>query len=248
MLNPLAMDFFDRPFTLALSSGFFGFYAHLGFLKALEELQIKPAAYTGTSAGAVVAAAAARGLSIKEIEKLIRGVTRKDFWDPSLGLGLLRGLKLRELIEKEIGSSFNELKAPLRIPVFDIMKRSTHVFTTGNLAQAIQATCAVPLMFHPVRIDKRFYWDGGIQDKMGLHGINEDEKILSHFLKSTVRDPHSIYELKKTNDHLKLRGKNLIQIQLEDLPKAHPFAMDRGPEIIEIAYKKSLQALLAFKV
>ncbi|MGZ3692120.1 MAG: patatin-like phospholipase family protein [Pseudobdellovibrio sp.] len=235
--------FFDKPFTLALSSGFFGFYAHLGFLKALEELRIKPTAYTGTSAGAIVAAAAARGMSIKEIENLIRGVSRKDFWDPALGFGLLRGRKLRELIAREIGADFKELKAPLRIPVFDIMERTTKVFTSGNLARVIQATCAVPLMFQPVRIGRRFYWDGGIQDKMGIHGLNKNEKILCHFLKSRGQDPHGIYERKQNANELLDRGENLVQVQLEGIPTAHPFAMDRGAEIIEAAYKKTLLAL-----
>ena len=84
-------------FTLALSSGFFGFYAHVGFLKALDELNIKPTAYAGTSAGAIVAAAAAREFTVKEIEKLILGISRKEFWDPSLGLGFLRGKKLENI-------------------------------------------------------------------------------------------------------------------------------------------------------
>jgi NTE family protein len=234
---------FEQPFTLALSSGFFGFYAHVGFLKALEDLQIKPAAYSGTSAGGLVAAAAARGMRVQEIEKLITGVTRKDFWDPSLGLGLLRGEKFYQIIKKEIASDFNELQAPLRIPVFDIARGSTQVLTSGNLAKAIQATCAVPLMFQPVRIADRFYYDGGIQDKKGVHGIAQDEKILCHFLKSTLRDPHSIYELKRDEDDLKKRGENIFQVQLDHLPKAHPFAMHRGPDIIKAAYEQALRAL-----
>jgi NTE family protein len=236
-------DFADRPFTLALSSGFFGFYAHVGFLKALDELKLKPAAYAGTSAGAIVGAAAAIGLSVKEIEKLILNVSRKEFWDPSPGFGFLRGRKLQELIEKEIGSDFNQLKVPLRVPVFDIARRSTIVLTSGNLARAVRASSAVPFMFHPVRIEKRFYWDGGIQDKMGIHGIPKDEKILSHYLQSSSGDPHSIYESKRDEKTLQARGENLMRIQLKNLPRSHPFAMNRGPEIIQAAYKKALVAL-----
>ena len=228
------------PFTLALSSGFFGFYAHVGFLKALDELNIKPSAYTGTSAGAIVAAAAARGLTVKEIESLVTGISRKEFWDPCPGLGFLRGRKMQELIAKEIGTDFNQLKIPLRIPVYDVLSRSTKVFTSGNLPRIVRATCSVPFMFHPVRIDRRFYLDGGIQDKMGIHGLDVNEKILSHYLESTSRDPHSIYELKRDNQTLKARALNLIQIQLKDLPRSHPFAMDRGPQIIQNAYQKTL--------
>ena len=234
--------FLDSPFTLALSSGFFGFYAHVGFLKALEELQIQPTAYSGTSAGAIIGAAAAKGMNSFEIEKLISGVSRKEFWDPYPGLGFLRGRKFQQLLENEIGSDFNQLSKPLRIPVFDIASRTTKVFTAGNLARVIRASCAVPLMFHPVRIDRRFFWDGGIQDKMGIHGIGQNEKILSHYLEGSRRDLHSIYELNRDKKLIQARGKNLVQICLKGLPQSHPFAMNRGSEIIQAAFKKTLAA------
>ena len=41
----------EEPFTLVLSAGFFGFYAHVGFLQALEELELRPQAVIGVSAG-----------------------------------------------------------------------------------------------------------------------------------------------------------------------------------------------------
>lgn len=232
-----------QSFTLALSSGFFGFYAHVGFLKALDELQMTPSAYSGSSAGAIVAAAAARGMPTKEIEKLVLGVSRKEFWDPCLGFGLLRGRKMQNLLEKEIGTDFNQLQKPLRVSVFDITKRSTTVFTSGDLARVIRASCAVPLMFHPVRIHRRFYFDGGIQDKMAIHGIHTDEKILCHYLESTSKDPHSIYELKRDEKTVQSRGNNLQHVQLKGLLKSGPFALDRGPQIIADAYQKSLIAL-----
>lgn len=239
----LVEDLQQKPFTLALSSGFFGFYAHTGFLKALSELQIYPSGFSGSSAGAIVAAAAARGLSIKEIESLILKVSRKDFWDPSIGFGLLKGHKLENLLSDEIGIDFTALEKPLRISVFDIATQSTKILSTGNLARTIRASCAVPLMFHPVRIEKRFYWDGGIKDKMAIHGLNDDQKILSHYLESGSRDPHSIYEFKRDQRTFKSRGQNLVWLQLKNLPRANPFAMYRGPEIIEAAYRQTLSFL-----
>lgn len=235
--------FFDGPFTLSLSSGFFGFYAHVGFLKALAELRVQPSAYTGSSAGAIIAAAAASGMSIKDIEALALRVSRDLFWDPYPGLGFLRGRKLQKVIEREIGSDFGKLQKPLRVSVFDIATRSTKVFTSGNLARTIRASCAVPVMFHPVRIDRRFYWDGGVKDKMGIHGLPLEEKILSHYLENRSRDPYSIYELKRDQSSVLARGGNLIKLELKGLPRSGPFALHRGPAIIEVAYKKTLREL-----
>lgn len=232
----------QQPFTLALSSGFFGFYAHVGFMKALTEVGLNPSAFSGSSAGAIIAAATARGLSVKEIENLILRIGRKDFWDPYLGLGVLRGRKLQELIAKEIGSDFNQLQKSLHITVFDIANQSTHFFNSGNLARVIRASCAVPFMFHPVRIDRRFYWDGGITDKMGIHGLPQENVILSHYLESS-RDPHSFYERKRDEQTLRDRGNKLIQIKLKNLPRANPFAMHRGPDIIHEAYRQTLERL-----
>lgn len=225
-----------RPFTLALSSGFFGFYAHVGFLKALREIGWVPSAFSGSSAGAIIAAAAARGLSVAEIEKLTLQVSRKEFWDPYLGFGFLRGRRLQEFLAQEIGADFNTLEKPLRISVFDIATRSTQVFTDGRLARVIRASCAVPMMFHPVRLNRRFYWDGGIQDKMGIHGIPDDHLILSHYLESRNRVPRD----EKT---IAARGGNLIQVQLRGLPRSGPFALQRGPEIIAAAHRAAFEVL-----
>lgn len=49
----------NRRIGLALGSGGWKGLAHLGVLRALEELEIRPALYAGASVGALVAAAAA---------------------------------------------------------------------------------------------------------------------------------------------------------------------------------------------
>ena len=42
----------QRPFALAMSSGFFGFFAHAGVLRALDEASLRPTRLSGSSAGA----------------------------------------------------------------------------------------------------------------------------------------------------------------------------------------------------
>jgi len=79
---------------------------------------------------------------------------------------------------------------------------------------------------------------------MAVHGLGQDQKILSHYLESTSRDPHSIYELKRDQHTSKTRGKNLVLLQLKNLPRANPFAMHRGPEIIEAAYSQALSLMI----
>ena len=51
-----------EPFQLAMSSGFFAFYAHTGMLDALLERGLAPTLVAGSSAGALVAGAWGAGL------------------------------------------------------------------------------------------------------------------------------------------------------------------------------------------
>lgn len=61
------------PYTLALSSGFFGCYAHCGAIQALEEAGCLPSRIIGTSSGALVAAAWAAGLDARSEMKKASG-------------------------------------------------------------------------------------------------------------------------------------------------------------------------------
>ena len=89
----------EAPFGLAMSSGFFGFFAHTGMLTALLEEGLTPVRVTGSSAGALVGGLWAAGLDLAKARVALEGLTRGDFWDPGLGLGLLRGKKFRRLLE-----------------------------------------------------------------------------------------------------------------------------------------------------
>ena len=238
----------ENPFTLAMSSGFFGFYAHAGFLKALEERGLSPSAFTGSSAGAIVVAAAARGLRAHEIEKLILSVKLQDFWDPSPGLGFVRGKKFERLLEGEIGRDFSDLLKPVRLATFDIFKRKTVTFESGALARVIRASCAVPLMFHPVYIDGRLYWDGGVLDKMAVASVPSDERVLIHYLDGT-----NVYErYEKNRDGIdRAAGRDALApekakrqiVALERLARSGPRKMHLGPEILEAAYRQTLERL-----
>ena len=52
----------EGPYTLAMSSGFFGFFAHAVVVSVLEEEGLPPARVCGSSAGALVGGLWAAGL------------------------------------------------------------------------------------------------------------------------------------------------------------------------------------------
>jgi NTE family protein len=142
-----------EPFTLVFSSGFFGFFAHAGMLRALERAGIRPAGVGGSSAGALVAGLWGAGLDSEEICERLVALRRADFWDPGPGLGLLTGRRFRSLLDDSSPvSQFEDRTVPVRLSVFDLGARRTEIIERGELSSAIHASCAFPFLFHPVRI------------------------------------------------------------------------------------------------
>lgn len=170
-------------FVLALSSGFFGFFAHAGVLLALEENGLVPSTVSGTSAGALAGGCWAAGCSASHLKEILCELKRDDFWDPSLGAGLLKGERFRQFIDNLTPvSNIEDCSIPLKISAFDLYTRSTRVLEQGSLSQGIYASCAVPILFRPIRINNRLFLDGGIKDQYGFAGIPANSRILYHHL------------------------------------------------------------------
>src|SRR5215831_14799966 len=75
------------PYTLALSSGFFGFFAHAGVMSVLEEEGLLPGRVCGSSAGALVGGLWAAGVAARRICDELLALRREHFWDVRPGLG-----------------------------------------------------------------------------------------------------------------------------------------------------------------
>jgi NTE family protein len=224
------------PFVLALSSGFFGFYAHCGMLTALEDAGIEPDGYAGSSAGALIAGFRASGMGAKYIAKTLNDVRLEDFWDPAPGLGLLRGRAFRKILDRLLlVDTFEQCEKDLWVSAFDILGWRTRVFKEGPLAQAIHASCAVPIMFHPVWIDHRPYLDGGVQDRPGLSGVAQTRRVFLHHLSSQSPwrlEPPAIPQ-----------RANLGALVIDGLAQVNPFALDRGFTAFQKAYAATTKAL-----
>jgi NTE family protein len=228
-----------RPFTLAMSSGFFGFFAHAGVMSVLEEEQLLPARVSGSSAGALVGGLWAAGVSPRTICTQLVELRREHFWDVSLGFGLLRGGLFREILESLLhGRTFEECRVPLAISAFDLGARSTAVLRSGAVAPALHASCALPFMFQPVRIGQRFYLDGGILDRPGLHGVEYGERVLHHHLVS--RSP---WRLPNSAALRRPERPNLKTVAIAALPRVNPFRLERGVEAMRSAAEGMRAAL-----
>ncbi len=229
----------EQPFTLTMSSGFFGFFAHAGVLSALLEQDLVPARATGSSAGALVTAAWASGVEPDVLKQHLFALQKSDFWDPAPGLGLLKGNKFRSKLEQIlVAQSFESCRVPLALSAWDGLARKTRVMDSGPLIDAIYASCAVPFLFQPIWSNRRPLWDGGIKDRPGLAGTHMGERIFYHHIAS--RSPWR----RKGSDALTLPERdNLVSLALHGLPRSGPDKLDLGPCIFKLAFSTTVKAL-----
>jgi NTE family protein len=231
------------PYALAMSSGFFGFFAHTGFLSVLEGAGFLPERLAGSSAGALISGMFASGLGTDVLARELMALERRQFWDPAPGLGLLRGRLFMEGIDDRLlARTFEACRIPVSVSVFHLRTRETRVISSGALAPALCASCAVPGLFHPMRVRGERYWDGGIFDRPGLLGLREYEanggRVLFHHLESRspwrARDSEAMTIPKRAN---------LVTIVLSEMPRSGPFKLEKGRQALVHAREKMKRAL-----
>ncbi len=226
------------PYTLALSSGFFGFFAHVGVLLALEENGLAPSEVSGASAGALAGGCWAAGCSAESLRRLLFELKRQDFWDPSFGFGLLKGERFRTFVAKVTPvSAIEECRVPLKISVFDLYTRSTHVLERGSLSEGIYASCAVPLLFHPIKINKGLYLDGSIKDRPGLSGISDNTRVLYHHI-LTRRMAGCLIKLSRP-----MPRRHMMTVVVQQLQPVNPFRLEYGKRALLQAHQAMRHAL-----
>jgi NTE family protein len=172
--------------ALALGSGGMKGMAHVGVLRALEEAEIRPTVYAGSSAGALVAAAAAHGIALAEMESIADRLRRKPLFQIDFlslvrhGLraqALYRAAPLRELCAELFGrTTFREIKTPLVVSSVDVETAVPLWWSAASwpdvpVADTVYASCAMPGLLPPGRVCGRICVDGGVLDPLALRGV-----------------------------------------------------------------------------
>jgi NTE family protein len=228
--------FHQGPFGISLSAGFFGFFAHAGLMGALEDAGLAPEQISGASAGAIIGGGYAAGLRAHDFLKHLENLERADFWDPGLGLGLLKGQKFLNLLREILPiNRIENTLLPVGISVFDILNHQTISLRRGCLPRAIAASCCVPGLFRPVWIRGKPYWDGGLMERSGLSGILGEGRVFYHHLqsRSTLRWPLGFFT----------KRPGMVTFVQQSLPAVGPFKLDQGTRAFEMSYRNTKLAL-----
>lgn len=149
---------------LALGGGAVRGFAHLGVLQVLEQAGFTPSCIAGTSAGSLVGALVAAGLSADSILETARDIRWKNLVKPTVPkYGLLNTRGLKDLVDDLTGERLIEdLPIPYRALAVDISRGSLVIIDSGPVGEAVQASCSVPGIFEPVKRGDSLIVDGGV--------------------------------------------------------------------------------------
>ncbi|HTS88865.1 MAG TPA: patatin-like phospholipase family protein [Gemmatimonadales bacterium] len=191
--------------ALVLSGGGAKGMAHVGVLRVLDSLGIRPDLIVGTSMGSIIGAmyasgytpdqiaAQARGLNLDrlfsgDVARAPRSLGRRRplvTWEPGGG-GLHTGGSSarqaavsaaldRTLLRGDLQArgNFDSLFIPFRAVATDLRTRAEVVLASGDLARAVRASMAIPLVFDPERIGGRDLVDGGLAANVPIRAARE---------------------------------------------------------------------------
>lgn len=150
--------------ALVLGGGAARGFAHIGVIKALEAQGIEPDMVVGTSAGSVVGALYASGMSGFELQGLALQMEENMVADWTFpNRGVLKGEALQDFINQKVKNlTIQKMPKPLGVVATDLQSGEMVLFRTGNTGMAVRASSAVPGVFQPVEIGGRDYVDGGL--------------------------------------------------------------------------------------
>jgi predicted acylesterase/phospholipase RssA len=142
-------------------------YAHIGVVRAFEELGIPIDAVGGTSIGAVIAAAAALGLGSEEMLTVCAPILAR-FLDPTLPLvSLMSGERALKGVASVAGPlDIEDLRVPFFCISTNLSRGGEVVHRTGSVALATRASGSVPGVFPPVPWDGDLLVDGGLSNNV----------------------------------------------------------------------------------
>lgn len=154
---------------LALGTGAALGHSLIGVLKVFKREHLPIDIIAGTSIGSLIAGFIAMGMEPEEIEEMALKVDRgwvyeNLFWDLTLPRsGLFAGATLLRFLRSHLGAKeFSDLELPFACVATDIETGEEAVLKEGRVAEAIRASCGLPLIFAPIRLGGRYLVDGGL--------------------------------------------------------------------------------------
>ncbi len=248
------------PFGLALSGGGARGIIHSGFLKALDEINLKPEIISGASMGAIVGAMYAGGVAPGDMLKAIKKpeLTTLPSWIGRRG-GLGSLVVLREQLQLFLKAQmFKDLNIPLIISVTNLNKGCNELITEGPLIDWVVASASIPVIFQPVHIGNYYYVDGGLTNNLPIQCLKNNKRLVVGVQTYNILEVETAFtSIKAVSERsLNLAVNNTISGQMDacdvliDAPEVFRFGtfdFQHADEIFEIGYQMGLRHRYAIR-
>ena len=159
--------------TLVLGGGGARAATQVGVIKVLAEAGIPIHRIVGVSAGAMIGAVYAANPDPEHLEHTTLGIKHRRILNITLSRarkGFVTGDAFQKyMAELTDHKSFTDLSIPFVAVAVDLLTGQLIAIDQGDLPQAINASCALPPVFHPVKIDGRHLVDGGAVDPVPVN-------------------------------------------------------------------------------
>lgn len=155
--------------ALVLGGGAARGFAHIGVYRALVELGVEVDTVGGSSIGAAVAAAIARGWDGERLLTEARRafVEENPFNDYTLPMiSMLKGKKLEQLTREYFPGHIEDLRLPYFCVSSNMSDAGLVVYERGPVAAAVRASVALPGVFPPAVEGNHLLIDGGILNNL----------------------------------------------------------------------------------
>lgn len=155
---------------VALGSGGARGWCHIGILRELEAIGVRPDVVSGASMGALVGAVYAGG-ALDALEEWATKLTASGFIgmldiDFSSG-GLVDGAEILSVIRRILKpDKIEDLPVRLALVATDMATGREVWMTKGDVAEAVRASVALPGLISPFGIDGRWFLDGGLTNPL----------------------------------------------------------------------------------
>ena len=161
---------------IALSGGGAKGFAHIGVFKAFEQFGITPDIISGVSAGSIAAALYGSGLSTDDIIRCFEEASSfNDFTEWTVPKqGFFRLTRFGKLLESWLPvKNLEDMKIPTVICATDFDHAKSVGWCKGEIIPRVIASCSIPIVFHPVKINGTNYVDGGVLRNLPAWAIRD---------------------------------------------------------------------------
>lgn len=131
---------------LALSGGGAKGFAHIGVLRAFENVGLEFDIITGTSVGSLIGALYSAGIDTRQMEEFGKRLKTTDVLDKKILITPSKSKNIENLVKNWIGSvSFSDLSKQFACVATNIKNGKEVILQSGSVATAVSASCSAPI-------------------------------------------------------------------------------------------------------